>query len=117
MQNVRMEISSRTNSVWGGFEHGVTTAGGGARLQLQPEDSCSWCQLSFGPRFSTQQGAALWWGQRSGALRHQHHEKKSINRHDEQTLLFPPKIYAVSSASQRAVVSSDGQLGRITSIC
>lgn len=59
----------------------------------------------------------LWWGQDSGALRHWCHKKNSIRCHYWQMQLFPLKIYIVSSASQRAVVSSDEELDKITDIC
>jgi len=99
------------------LELNVTAVSDGASPQVQPVHFCSSCQLYFGPHFSTQQEPGLWWGQDSGALRHWHHRKNNIKCRYGQTQLLPPKICVVSSASQTAVVSSDGELGKIIAIC
>lgn len=111
-KNSEREQSEASNTSEWRFLHAQMVSGekSGTRwLQFQLEYSCSFV--------STQQGTAQGWGQDSGAVRQQPHKQKSMDCHDEQMLLLPPQIYSVSSASQRAVVSSDGQLGRIASIC
>lgn len=108
-QNIRMEISSCTNGVWRRALNVLVVGPGCNSGQNIPAPGAS-SPLSAPSRSSSVVGSGFRGNEATAP-------QKEIECHGEQMLLFPPKIYTVSSASQRAVVSSDGQLGRVTSIC